>query len=39
VSSQKHSTFWDGAQTLFDINFLTLGVDPNEAWRVASAAN
>jgi hypothetical protein len=36
VSSQKHSTVWDGAETLFDINFLALGIDPDEAWRLAS---
>jgi hypothetical protein len=35
VTSQKHSTVWDGAETLFDINFLALGVDPDEAWRLA----
>jgi hypothetical protein len=35
VTSQKHSTTWDGAETLFDINFLALGVDPNEAWALA----
>ena len=32
-SSQEHSTVWDGAETLFDMNFLALGVDPDEAWR------
>lgn len=36
VTSQKHSTCWDGAKTLFDINFLALGVDPDEAWRLAN---
>jgi hypothetical protein len=36
VTAQKHSTVWDGAETLFDINFLALGVDPDEAWRLAS---
>ncbi len=36
VTTQKHSTVWDGAETLFDINFLALGVDPDEAWKLAS---
>ena len=27
---------WDGAETLFDMNFLALGVDPDEAWALAS---
>jgi hypothetical protein len=25
---------WDGAETLFDIIFLALGVDPDEVWRL-----
>lgn len=36
VTSQKHSTTWDGEEELFDINFLALGVDPDEAWKLAS---
>ena len=36
VTSQKHSTCWDGAETLFDLNFLAMGVDSDEAWRLAS---
>ena len=36
MTSQKHSTVWDGAETLFDINFLALGVDADEAWRLAN---
>jgi hypothetical protein len=36
VTSQKHSTVWDGAETLFDANFLALGVDPDEAWSLAN---
>ena len=35
VGTQKHSTVWDGSETLFDINFLALGVDPDEAWELA----
>lgn len=36
VTSQKHSTVWDGENTLFDFNFSALGVDPKEAFRLAS---
>jgi hypothetical protein len=36
VTTQAHSTVWDGDQTLFDINFFALGVDPDEAWRLAN---
>jgi hypothetical protein len=35
VTSQAHSTVWDGAETLFDMQFLALGVDPDEAWALA----
>lgn len=37
VSSHQHSTVWDGEETLFDFNFLALGVDPNEAFELAMA--
>ena len=36
VTSQKHSTVWDGEDTLFDMNFSALEVDPDEAWRLAT---
>lgn len=36
VSSQAHSTVWDGEETLFDMNFSALGVDPNEAFSLAN---
>lgn len=36
VASGKHSTVWDGEDTLYDLNFLALGVDPNEAFELAS---
>ena len=36
VSSQEHSAVWDGAETLFDFQFLALGVDPDEAWLLAN---
>jgi hypothetical protein len=35
VSSRKHSTVWDGKETLFDMQFLALEVDPDEAWFLA----
>lgn len=36
VSANTHSTVWDGEDTLFDGNFLALGVDADEAWELAS---
>lgn len=36
VTSQKHSTVWDGDSTLWDGNFLALGVPANEAWGLAA---
>jgi hypothetical protein len=39
VSSQEHSTVWDGEETLFDFNFLALGVEPNEAFELAKKEN
>lgn len=36
VSSDKHTTVWDGETTLFDGNFLALGVPANEAWELAA---
>ena len=35
VTSKEHSTVWDGDETLFDMNLLALGVDADEAWRMA----
>jgi hypothetical protein len=35
VSTQKHSTVWDGGHILFDFNFLALQVPANEAFRLA----
>lgn len=35
VTSDNHSTVWDGEDTLFDFNFSALGVDVNEAWTLA----
>jgi hypothetical protein len=36
LSSDKHSTVWDGGQTLFDLNFVALGVSPEECFRLAN---
>jgi hypothetical protein len=36
VTSQKHSTVWDGKKTLFDFNLLALGVSVDEAWELAA---
>jgi hypothetical protein len=34
-SSNQHSTVWDGDELLFDMNFLALGIPPEEALRLA----
>lgn len=36
VTSQGHSTVWDGENTLFDMNFCALGIEPNEAFKIAN---
>jgi hypothetical protein len=36
VTTQKTFDRRDGAETLFDINFLALCADPDEAWRLAA---
>lgn len=36
LSGGCHSTVWDGEETLFDMNFSALGVDPNEAFDLAN---
>lgn len=35
VSCQKHSTVWYGEETLFDFNFLALGIDADECFALA----
>jgi hypothetical protein len=35
ITSNKHSTVWDGKDTLFDFNFLALGVTPEECFSLA----
>ena len=36
LTSDDHSTVWDGDQTLFDLNFVALGVPPEECFRLAN---
>lgn len=36
MTSEKHSTVWDGKETLFDFNFLALGVPPDECFAMAN---
>jgi hypothetical protein len=36
LTSDEHSTVWDGDRTLFDINFLALGISPGECFRLAN---
>jgi hypothetical protein len=35
ITSQEHSTVWDGGDTLFDFNFQAFGIEPNECFEVA----
>ena len=35
LTSDAHSTVWDGASTLFDMNFAALRVPPHEAFALA----
>jgi hypothetical protein len=35
LASDDHSTVWDGDQTLFDFNFLALGIPADECFRLA----
>jgi hypothetical protein len=35
ITSVKHSTVWDGEETLFDFNFQAFGIDANECFEMA----
>ena len=35
ITSGKHSSVWDGEHTLFDLNFLALGIPPDECFEMA----
>ena len=36
ITSDRHSTVWDGKRTLFDFNFLALRISPSECFEMAS---
>jgi hypothetical protein len=36
VTSQKHSTVWNGKDLLFDMNFCAFRVEPNKTWELAN---
>ena len=36
ISSQEHSTVWDGGGLLFDFNFQAMGITPQECFRLAN---
>ncbi len=36
VTSDKHSTVWDGKRKLFDLNFCALGIPADEAYSMAA---
>lgn len=35
ITSDAHSTVWDGKQTLFEFNFLALGISANDCFTLA----
>ena len=35
ITSDDHSSVWDGKHTLFDLNFLALGISPQECFELA----
>jgi hypothetical protein len=35
ITSSKHSTVWDGNETLFDLNFQAMGISPGECFSKA----
>jgi hypothetical protein len=37
ITSDEHSTVWDGGDTLFDFNFLALGISADECFKNAIA--
>jgi len=36
ITSDRHSTVWDGKQTLFEFNFLAFGISPDECFKLAN---
>ena len=39
LTSDYHSTVWDGDHTLFDFNYCALGIPPDEAYAQAKGSN
>jgi hypothetical protein len=37
VTSDEHSTVWDGKDTIFDFNFQAMGITANECYEAATA--
>jgi hypothetical protein len=35
IPSNKHSTVWNGDETLFDLNFQAMGISPDECFSLA----
>jgi hypothetical protein len=35
ITSEKHSTVWDGGDTLFEFNFQAFGIDPNKCFETS----
>jgi len=36
LTSDRHSTLWDGRRTLFDLNYVALGISVAECWALAA---
>jgi hypothetical protein len=36
MCSDDHSTVWDGKDMLWDLNYTALGIDPDEAFKIAT---
>jgi hypothetical protein len=36
LTSDKHSTVWDGRHTLFDLNYQAMGITAQECWQTAT---
>lgn len=39
ISSDLHSTVWDGENTIFEFNFYAFGIPADEAFRLATSEN
>jgi len=36
VTSDKHSTVWDGQRALFDFNYQAMGITAQDCWNAAA---